>query len=415
MKHTNIAGALVSVLASTGCQLVTDFSHESAVAGGGSESEAGGSSAVFAGGKSSKGGTSAKGGTSSKVSAKGGVSANDGTAGANAIGGTTAVDGTAGASAIGGTAEPGGSANTTGGSTADTVVPRVVSVLPVNGASGVPSSQVITIGFSEPMEKESVASAISVTGYLRNELTLEWNSDGTTLSVTPVGGLKYAEGTNANPVGTPAKTYVVSIGTTARDTTMNDMGTAFSSSFSTLRRITQTLPDEKSLSYTSSASGGGATTCNAPGNLNVGGWSGPYSGGDYWAFAVFDVTPLGAIADKYAIEAAKFSGHQISVTSGFYAGHEIKLAKIKYYSANGVSGYYDVYMNEVTDELGTFASSEVLGNSGVSILTAFKADFASGTERQIYRLTPNGTVWQSEQYASFACGAFGLTVTYVIK
>ncbi len=139
----------------------------------------------------------------------------------------------------GGSAENGGAGSAGEMDTqdeADTTAPEIVSVSPPSGATGVTADTKIVVTFSEPMHRRSVELAFG-SSELAVGAGFSWDDASTVLTVTPATPLEYATGTNFSVV---AKTYGVTVGTTACDAAGNPLSEALSSSFSTLRRVKRT-------------------------------------------------------------------------------------------------------------------------------------------------------------------------------
>lgn len=158
----------------------------------------------------------------------------------NATGGSSGAAGSAGA-----TNQPPDPLNTSGtGGAGGTPVPvagapSVVSVSPSNGARGVAANAVVTLTFSEPMNTSAVEAAYRSSDLPAGSLSFSWSNADSVLQITPTQPLIHATGTH--PDTAVARSYAFEIGATALDRTGEALP-RFSSSFSTLREITQTLP-----------------------------------------------------------------------------------------------------------------------------------------------------------------------------
>ena len=105
-----------------------------------------------------------------------------------------------------------------GGGPIDRTSPRVVSTQPAADATGVATDRVIFIDFSEPMDRKSTGEAIFVTP--ASTLSTVWEGD-TRLRLILESGLAVD------------RTYVVTLGTDARDLRKNRIEEAFQFAFST--------------------------------------------------------------------------------------------------------------------------------------------------------------------------------------
>ncbi len=155
-----------------------------------------------------------------------------------------------GEESTGGAGEAAGSSGSAGANwQTDSVPPTVLSVLPAPDSTGVASSTPVALEFSEPMNRESVEQAISISDVDLGSVSLEWNDDTTVLTIAPLEGWLYADGTD--PDLAPAMSYVVGVSPFAMDLAGNFLAHEFSSTFSTLRRITETVHPGKVLHYDS--------------------------------------------------------------------------------------------------------------------------------------------------------------------
>jgi len=201
----------------------------------------------------------------------------------------------------------------------------------------------------------------------------------------------------------------MTLGKGARDLAGNAMTRAFSSSFTTLRRIEYDFSPETIIA--SDTYGNPKNSCADP--LRIGGWLGSISGGAYIAYLVFDVSAIGPASAMYAIESAMLTGHQTPPTVGFYSISSVYVKKIQYDSS-----LYNIPSFPVLAEVGILASSYAPVSS-VETLTSFKADFVSNAvTKHMYTIAPTAptTPWPySGASANFTCPGFYLTVRYLIQ
>jgi len=334
-------------------------------------------------------------------------SGGDESGGSGARGGVVGSGGnlSVGSSGGGGTSGGGASAGATGsGGAGDSTAPSVVSITPTNLAAGVTSNTTLKITFSEPMNTSSVAGALTVTSFASGSLGLSWDSTGRVLTITPSGGLQYATG--SSPGTTTPTTYSVSLTTGARDLAGNSLG-PFSSSFSTLRRITMSLASDIQAYYDTYArsQGGAPVMCTGLAPVEVAEWVGPSASGTTYGFISFDTTPLGSPADITAIESATLVGTQSRPTGDFYAKHAVVATKLQYHAFDK-----DLLSAAVTDSLGNFCILASTAEPSISVLASFKPDIASGNQHQLYRLEATGS--KDDTSAFFTC-AFSLKVTFL--
>ena len=150
--------------------------------------------------------------------------------------GSTGASGSAGSAGNGGSGQAAAGSGGTGGSLVSVPgAPSVVSVSPSNGASGVAANAVITLTFSEPMDKSAVEGAYSSSTLPRGSVSFSWSGGDTVLQITPNQPL--ARATGSSPT-TAARVYAFELGTAAVDLEGEALP-RFSTSFTTLRELTQ--------------------------------------------------------------------------------------------------------------------------------------------------------------------------------
>ena len=132
----------------------------------------------------------------------------------------------------------GGSAGAASGEPALDGEPRVVGVIPADGALGVRSDDKVLIRFSQPMAKDSVEAAYHSSDLPSALVTFSWNDDFTTLTVSPSAPLLYASGSAQadGSVELAAKTYRYGFADGALDSAGRALP-ELTVSFSTLRQV----------------------------------------------------------------------------------------------------------------------------------------------------------------------------------
>lgn len=108
------------------------------------------------------------------------------------------------------------------GGPVDRTAPTVVGHTPASDTTSVALTAPITIDFSEPMERSRVEDAVFVAP--KGSLVMEWQG-GTQLRIRPRRGL------------TAGRTYVVTVGTDARDLRGNRMENSYTFAFATGQRL----------------------------------------------------------------------------------------------------------------------------------------------------------------------------------
>jgi Bacterial Ig-like domain len=287
----------------------------------------------------------------------------------------------------------------------DTTAPTIVSISPANLATGVKLTAQIKITFSEVMNAVSASQALLVGGFAASNLNTSWDASGKVLTVTPKAGFAYATGSSA--AGTPATKYTVSVGTGATDLAGNPLGSAFNSSFTTLRRITQSIASGVAATYSTygNAVGGDPQSCPANDPIWVETWTSIASGGTYYVFAPFDTTVMGN-ASNITLESATFSATQVAPSGAFYSSHQVVLKRVKPQAIDNT-----VLSAAVIDSFGVFASSAVTQPTA-NVFSELSIDIAAGVRQELFRLEPTGTA-DGGTNANFTCSGFYLNVVFL--
>jgi hypothetical protein len=158
------------------------------------------------------------------------------------IGGVGRSEDSSGGEANGGTPGEGGDSGSDGAEhpaelpEPDTTAPSILSITPEDGTDGVEADAVITLTFDEPMDATSTEAAFD-SAELEDQVSFTWNDEGTSLTITPLEPLAYAEGTD----DVAAKTYSAAIATTALDRAGNPLQSEASTTFTTLRRFQRSI------------------------------------------------------------------------------------------------------------------------------------------------------------------------------
>src|SRR6478736_554733 len=377
---------------------------------GGRTTDNGGTGSEEAG-QSNEGGdggvTDSAGGPSTGGNGATGGSATGGTGGSNGgnTNGGTGTGGTGpggtGGKASGGT---GGKASGGSGATGDTTAPTIVSISPANLATGIKSNAQITITFSEVMNSSAATQALQVGGYTASDLNTSWDAAGKVLTITPKTAFAYATG--STPAGTPATKYTVTVGTGATDLAGNALASNFSSSFTTLRRITQSIASGTSACYSDygHAVGDGPQSCLGTDPVWVETWSGQASGGIYYVFVPFDTSVMGSTS-SITLESATFSATQVAATGAFYTSHQVVLRRVTYQAIDKT-----VLSAAKINNFGVFASLATTQPT-MNIFADLSAAFSASNRQVLYRLEPTGTA-DSGTKANFTCNGFYLNVVY---
>lgn len=127
----------------------------------------------------------------------------------------------------------------------DTTPPEIVSIIPADGAIGVRADAVVTIAFSEPMDRLAVQNSLDTSDL--GGVTFTWTDGNATLTIEPNDPLAYVEGTGNVPGDTAAKQHTVIIGTGATDEAGNGLEAGIQVAFSTLKSMTTSFGRDNAL------------------------------------------------------------------------------------------------------------------------------------------------------------------------
>jgi hypothetical protein len=120
----------------------------------------------------------------------------------------------------------------------DVTAPTVVDVTPGDGFSGVPPDVVITVTFSEAMDRGSVESAYTSPDLPASAVRFSWSESDTVLRITPEAPLRVASGDDPDDVEPAA--YEFELTSAARDVSGNALVPKHVE-FSVIREITRAL------------------------------------------------------------------------------------------------------------------------------------------------------------------------------
>ena len=305
----------------------------------------------------------------------------------------------------------------------DTTPPYVVSVSPVNNATGVTNDQNIVITFSEAMDAAATEGAYQSNDLPLGGTTRSWSSDGRVLTLDPTT-LFYDSGTD--PAVVQAKLYSLAISTGARDRAGNQMTQSYNWSFRTLRRITQTLrpvantqnPSEYWAFTRVALVPAGASLC--PNSVRLGSFAmTPYR---YFGVFAFQIAPLPAGITDF--ESATFSAKQVAGVGDPFPQNGPMLAfHVPPVPVNQGIAPQDMPVNTTPlHNLGTFSTSAATVTPMLDALASLEDDYANRTQRgnmSTYRIQPDHefhspTNMYVEMYVQLECGSIALTTTYLI-
>lgn len=187
----------------------------------------------------------------------------------------------------------------------DTTPPEIVSIIPADGAIGVRADAVVTIAFSEPMDRLSVQNSLDTSDL--GGVTFTWSDGNATLTIEPNDPLAYAEGTGNVPADTTANQFAVILGTGAADEAGNTVESGTQVTFSTLKQMTSTFGRDNAL--TGAGTPGGVTT-DADDFVYVGDDAMGAAAAGYRGYVTMDLTLLPDTAED--IVWARLRGNQLA-------------------------------------------------------------------------------------------------------
>lgn len=144
-----------------------------------------------------------------------------------------------------------GSEDTSGGDTDGSTgepatVPMIVEMTPADGDIGVHADSPIVVQFSEAMDKAATQAAYQSADLPAAAVTFGWNEAGDALTITPNAPLDYAD--SDDPDGNDALTYSFTLTTAAESELGEALPDDATTTFATLRRLSQDFADDPLLS-----------------------------------------------------------------------------------------------------------------------------------------------------------------------
>jgi len=258
------------------------------------------------------------------------------------------------------------------------------------------------------MDQTSVRSALSISGLLSADLGLAWDGTGTTVTITPKNGLAYSSGTS--PSTTTARTYTITVGTGATDLAGNALTSSYSSSFTTLRQITQTVSPTVSAHYFDYgvSSDGTVQICASDSTVyEIGYTVGAYAAGHNYGLISFESIPLPS--NVAGLTSAIISGQQSTPTNSYYSTGVVTLDELSYRAITAtdmswINSAISIY------SFGTY-SAVYSATTSLDITGQFAAEIGSGQRSFLYQFSDSNGA--NNSYAEFCCGPFRLTVKYL--
>ena len=283
----------------------------------------------------------------------------------------------------------------------DTTAPTIVSISPADGDVGVLPDDVITVVFSEPMDKAATQAAYQSVDLPSAKVTMAWNPAGDTLTITPSSPLELAEGADLEAV--EAKTYAIAITTVARDLAGNDLAEQSDVEFDTARRIFAAFEQVAELCGTVAENGDAYPQWFVAGDAVD-----PFANAELRAMASFDLAHVPE--DLLVLEHASFRAQQIGTVLEPYAGlGDLLLEHVEF------AALTDGFAADA-DMLGMLSNDAAPGERSLEILEAVDGDYEAGREVTQFRARfETATDWDSKaDTAWFDLATLTLEVTYLV-
>ena len=283
--------------------------------------------------------------------------------------------------------------------------PTVLDVSPPDGARGVAAGTPIVLTFNEPVSESSARAAVTLSGIPNDELDFSLDASGTELTVAPRNGFAYASGTDA--ASAPMNSYAVTVSTALTDREGTPLAEPFTSTFGTLRRVHQTVPNTLSGEYYTYALavGGAVDICSdRSASFRVGHTSSIAASGDHHGVAAFENALPEGVAE---VEMAVLSGEQATPSGSFYGDGVVELEQIPFQT-------FDTTIDDapVLTDFGAFTRDAGVERPQQVVLSALADGAAAGERSFMFRLSaldgPQNT------FANFYCDRFTLSVTYLV-
>jgi hypothetical protein len=277
------------------------------------------------------------------------------------------------------------------GAGADTTPPTIISVDPPNGATGVVFTSNIVITFSEKMDQVATQNAYQSATLPVDQVTFNWNAEGTVLTVDPKGDLLYARGPDVNTL--TARSYDFSLAATAKDSAGNALET-FSSSFSTLRRVQPKIFANDSLTGIAYSNNifDGTNSLPRVGDSLFGADNASIVARSYFSF---DLSSIPSSVKDVDLEFADLNIYKLSVSGNPYAFGSINLDHV-FYGATTDNSAGNVFNTPSLQNFGVFddASKAVDSYHARDVISAVRDDLNNRAARNNlsqYRLAFPGT------------------------
>jgi hypothetical protein len=287
--------------------------------------------------------------------------------------------------------------------TPDVTAPTILAVSPTDGAIGVHGDAVITITFSEPMDRATVEAAWTSTDLPASVVEFAWNATDDMLTVTPDRGLPLATGVGLDPSVVTARTIAFEIAASAADRAGNQLAGATRTLFATQRRLTIKLAPV--LLLTRSIRADGFVFPDAESVLRIGDTI------DNLQLKTFLTFTLPALPAGAALDSASLVVSQTAVAGLPYTLGEIVVRHVSIATINA-----GVFASAPLADGGTLSTTPALGVRSLDVAPLVAADLAAQRPNSQFRIefpaATNANTKSDE--AQLARSGMTVSVAYVI-
>ena len=255
---------------------------------------------------------------------------------------------------------------TTGGEVEDTTAPTVLMSAPADGDIGVAADVVMSVTFSEPMNKASVQAAYQSTDIPDLFVTMSWNAAGDQLIITPSNELLLGTGTSSVDI-TP-RSYAFTITTAATDLAGNELEQDVPIEFTMLNRI------HEQIDLLGALSGRVREDGNTAFGFIQAGDSGNPPNAQYRGFASFPMYDLPA--DIVEITEANLLSTQYAVAGSPYTDlGDLQIHDIEFFTLG-----LESFSAPSLGNLGVLSNSTANGQRALDVTAAVIDDYEAGSD-----------------------------------
>jgi hypothetical protein len=257
------------------------------------------------------------------------------------------------------------------------------------------------------MDKTTTQLAYRSVSLPANSVTFAWNAASTQLTINPNADLAYAESTSP---AAAARSYEFTIGSAAQDAQGEPLGTDVSGTFTTLRRISETITAGREAFHVLRDTGA-LSACIEHGNVYTA--NGYFRRGREHFIVTFDISEL--LPGIVNFENALLSGTQIAVNVESYTSGVVLIdhVRVPFPLPNPTTSYSAPSVRP----LGIFSDNANIETKTVSVLEALKDDYGLRRQHSQYRVNNTFAVGTTTtSYAEFECWnkGFSLSTRYLV-